>query len=447
MSLRPDTEAVLDRVTRDRQREHRVPGLIAGVARDGALVWQLGVGAAGIADLDTPPAADDQFPIASNTKTFTAVLVMQLRDEGRLELDDPIDKHLPTITHGGVTIRSMLSHVSGMQREPVGEVWETLVNPDREELLAGFNEAERVHRPHHLFHYSNLAFSVLGELVAQLDGREWEDSLRVRLLEPLGLTRTTLRPAEPVVRGYFVPPYSDVPVLEPTIDLKALAPCGGLYSTANDLARWSAFVADPPEDVFRPDTLEEMLQPQILTDTLRWGGAVGLGFMLQRSGTRVYAGHTGGFPGAISGLFTDRAARTGAVVLMNSSVSPDPALFATELADAVTEREPRVEPPWRPGTTVPPDLADLLGVWFSEGSAFIFSVREGTLEARAEKAPAHQPPAVFERVDTDLYRTVSGRERGELLRITRDVTGRVTKLNWATYLVTREPLAFGQQVP
>ncbi len=444
MRFRPETVAVLDSIARDRQRENRLPGLIAAIARDGELPWHLGVGAADVNDLDTPPGPDDQFPIASNTKTFTAVLVMQLRDEGRIDLDDPIDKHLPSITHGGVTIRSMLAHVSGMQREPVGDVWETLVNPDREELLAGFNEAERVHRPHHVFHYSNLAFSVLGELVAQLDGREWIDSLRVRLLEPLGLTRTTLVPAPPVVHGYFVPPYTDVPVEEPSIDLKALAPCGGLYSTAGDLARWSAFVADPPAEVLNPDTLEEMLQPQILMDTITWAGAIGLGFMVLRSGEHVYAGHTGGFPGAISGLFTDRKAKTGAVVLMNSSVSPDPAAFAMELADTVTDREPRIEPAWRPGTSVPDELAELVGVWFSEGSAFTFSVRQGRLEARADKAPRHQPPAVFERVDTDLFRTVSGRERGELLRIRRDDRGRVTKMNWATYLVTREPLAFGR---
>ena len=444
MSFRPETVADLDKIARDRQREHRLPGLIAAVARDGELVWHVGVGAADLADLDTPPGPDDQFPIASNTKTFTAVLVMQLRDEGRLNLDEPIDKHLPTITHGGVTIRSMLAHVSGMQREPVGDVWETLVNPDREELLVNFNEAERVHRPHHLFHYSNLAFSVLGELVAQLDGREWFESLRARLLDPLGLTRTTLVPTPPMVRGYFVPPYTDVPVEEPTIDLKALAPCGGLYSTADDLARWSAFVADPPADVLNPDTLEEMLQPQIMMDTIKWVGAFGLGFMVLRSGERIYAGHTGGFPGAISGVFTDRTAKTGALVLMNSSVAPDPAAFAMELADLVTEREPRVEPPWNPGTSVPAELAELVGVWFSEGSAFTFSVRQGTLEARAAKAPGHQPPAVFERGGSDLYRTVSGRERGELLRVNRDADGRVTTMNWATYLVTRDPRAFGQ---
>ena len=444
MNLRPETVAALDGIAIERQRKHRVPGLIAGVIRDGGLVWQLGVGAADIAELDTAPTADDQFLIASNTKTFTAVLVMQLRDEGKLSLDDPLSKHLPTVTHDGITIRSMLAHVSGMQREPVGDVWETLVSPDRDELVAGFNEAERVHRPHHVFHYSNLVFSMLGELVAQLDGRAWADSLQARILDPLGMRRTTVGMSGRSVSGYFVPPYSDVPVAEPMLDLKALAPCGGLASTAGDLARWSAFVADPPPDVLAPDTLEEMLQPQIMVDTQRWEMSFGLGFMLVRSGNRLYAGHTGGMPGHISGLFTDRVAKTGAVVLMNSSDAPDPAAFAVELADVAIDREPVREPAWRPGTSVPAQLVDVLGLWFSEGSPFVFSVREGTLEARAEKAPEHEPPAVFEKLSNDLYRTKSGRERGELLRITRDGEGRVTKMNWATYRVTRAPLSFGQ---
>ncbi|HEU5265273.1 MAG TPA: serine hydrolase domain-containing protein, partial [Jatrophihabitans sp.] len=319
MTLRPDTTATLERLTRERQRKHRVPGLFAGVVRDGALAWQLGVGAADLGDLDTPPAAGDQFLVASNTKTFTAVLVMQLRDEGKLSLDDTLDRHLPAVTHSGVTIRSMLAHVSGMQREPVGDVWDTLVVPDRDELVAGFNEAERVHKPHHVFHYSNLAFSMLGELVARLDGRSWADSLRARILDPLEMTRTTVGLSGAAVSGYFVPPYSDVPVPEPVLDLKALAPCGGLASTAEDMARWSAFVADPPAEVLAADTLEEMLQPQIMVDTQRWGMSFGLGFMLARSGDRLYAGHTGGMPGHITGLFTDRAGKTGAVVLMNSS--------------------------------------------------------------------------------------------------------------------------------
>lgn len=443
--LRPQVAADLQRIGRERQRKHRVPGLFAGVARHGTLVWGTGVGAADITDLETPPSADDQFLIASNTKTFTAVLVLQLRDEGKLSLDDPLDKHLPEVTHGGVTIRSMLAHVSGMQREPIGDVWDTLQCPDRDQLIAGFNEAERVHKPHHLFHYSNLAFAVLGELVARLDARPWAESLQARILDPLEMTRTTVGLRGPSVTGYFVPPYTDVPIREPVVDQKALAPCGALASTATDLAKWSAFVADPVAEVLSPDTLEEMVQPQILFEPVRWTGAVGLGFMLVRSDDRVFVGHTGGMPGHITGLFTDRDTGTGAMALMNSTSAPDPAAFAVELANYAIENDPELEPAWRPGPPVPEELAGVVGLWFSEGMPFVFTVKEGRLEARAQGLPDHLPSARFRQLEPDLYRTETGRERGELMRISRDAAGRPISMHWATYLVTREPLAFGQR--
>jgi hypothetical protein len=75
----------------------------------------------------------------------------------------------------------------------------------------------------------------------------------------------------------------------------------------------------------------------------------------------------------------------------------------------------------------------------------IFSVREGRLEAKAADAPEHKPASVFEKVGEDLDRTTAGRETGELLRITRDEHGDVVKMNWATYLFARKPLAFGEQ--
>jgi CubicO group peptidase (beta-lactamase class C family) len=446
--MRPLNQQVsteLERIARQRQRKYRIPGLFAGVARKGELVWGIGVGAADLSDLDVAPQADDQFLIASNTKTFTAVLVMQLRDEGKLALDDPLDRHLPQVTQRGVTIRSMLAHVSGMQREPIGDVWETLEAPDREQLLAGFNEAERVHKPHHLFHYSNLAFAVLGELVARLDGRSWGESLQARILTPLEMTRTTVGLQGRSATGYFVPPYTDVPIPEPVMDQKALAPCGALASTATDLGKWSAFVANPTPEVLAPDTLEEMLQPQIMAEPVRWATAVGLGFMLVRSGERIFVGHTGGMPGHISGLFTDRVSGTGALVLMNNTAAPDPAAFAVELATCAIDTDPEPEPAWRPGPPVPDDLAGVVGLWFSEGSPFIFSVREGRLEARAQDQPEHLPSARFRQLERDLYRTEAGRERGELLRITRDTDGRPVAMHWATYLVTRDPLAFGQR--
>ena len=443
--ISPRTRQALRRIVLERQGRHRVPGVFAGVVRGGGLLWGEGVGAADVTVPDEPPTADTQFLVASNSKTFTAVAVMALRDEGRLDLDDMLEKFIPESSHRGITVRQMLAHVSGMQREPVGDVWETLEQPTREELVTGFDDAERVLRPHHRWHYSNLMYALLGEVVARLDGRDWYDSVKARILDPLEMRRTTVGLSGPAAVGYFVPPYTDVPRVEPTLDSRAMAACAGLASTAADLATWSSFVADPVAEVLHPDTLEEMCQPQIMADLSRWTLAFGLGFMLLRSGDRVLVGHTGGMPGHITGLFTHRESATGGLALMNSTTAPDPAAFAAELACHVIEHDPVEPEPWTPGAAVPDDLADLVGLWFSEGTPFEFTVRQGRLEARAVGAPAHKPPAVFERVDEDRYRTVSGREAGELLRVTRDDQGQVVKMNWATYLVSRAPLAFGEQ--
>lgn len=446
-TLREATRAGLRRLVADRQADGRVPGVVGGVARSGTLAWTDGVGRADVDRPDEPPTADHQFLIASISKTFTAVVVMALRDEGRLDLDDTLETFVPECGHLGLTVRQMLAHVSGMQREPVGDVWETLEQPDREQLVAGFAEAERPLRPHHRWHYSNLVYAMLGEVVTRLDDRPWFDSVKARVLDPLGMTRTTLGldPAGPCATGYYVPPFSDVPVREPVLDLRAMASCGGLASTATDLAAWSAFLADPAPDVLHADTVEEMLQPQVMADVDRWTLAFGLGFMLVRSGERVLVGHTGGMPGHITGLFTHRASGTGGIALMNSTSSPDPAALAVALAEHVLDHDPLPRDAWQPGSAVPEALAGVIGRWYSEGAPFELMVRQGRLEARQVGAPAHKAASVFRQVGDDLFRTESGREAGELLRVTRDGHGRVTKLNWATYLFTREPLAFGER--
>ena len=325
MDALPDpTRTFLHRTALTQQRDGRVPGLAAGVARGGELLWFGGIGTTAVGS-DDHPGPDDQFLVASNTKTFTAVMVLQLRDEGRLSLDDRLGDHLPDVPHD-VTVRQALAHVSGMQREPLGDVWDTLVQPDATALVRGFAEAERVGRPHTRWHYSNLAYAVLGQVIEHLDGRPWWEALRSRLLEPLEMSRTTVGFVdEGHVTGYFVPPFHDVPREEPVIDLRAMNPVGGLASTARDLARWSAFVAAPDPAVLSPDTLEEMCQPQVLTDVDRWTTGMGLGFFLHRSASgRTWVGHDGGMPGHSTALLTHRESGTGGIVLMSSTSSPDP---------------------------------------------------------------------------------------------------------------------------
>ncbi|MGC4111853.1 MAG: serine hydrolase domain-containing protein [Nocardioides sp.] len=441
--LQESTARALHRIALDKQREGRVPGLYAGVARGGSLIWGEGVGRANLS-AERAPDADDQFLIASNTKTFIAVMVMQLRDEGRLSLDDLLGDHVAEVSHP-ITIRQCLSHVSGMAREPLGDVWETLENPTPKELRRDFDDVERVLRPHHHWHYSNVVYAMLGQLIEELDQRPWTESLTTRLLEPLGMTRTSNGFDDgPHVQGYYVPAYDDVPREEPVMDLRGLAPCGGLASTANDLARWSAFVADPG-DLLSGDTLEEMCQPQILLTTDSWNAAMGLGFFLIRTGDRTYVGHTGGMPGHITGVFTHRESGTGGIALMNNSAPVPPDALAIQLADHVVEHDPVDPEPWAPGTSVPDEFRGLLGRWFSEGQPFVFWVEQGELKARIDKpAAAKLTPSRFVKVEDDVYRDVAGRERGEILRITRNADGSVAKLNWATYLFTREPIAFGE---
>jgi CubicO group peptidase (beta-lactamase class C family) len=442
--LRESTVALLRRAVLDHQRTARVPGLHASVVRRGELLWEAGIGTAEVGT-ERPPTREDQFLVASNTKTFVATMVLQLRDEGRLDLEDRLSDHLPGLAHP-VTVRDALSHVSGMQREPVGDVWATLEHPDDDGLLREAGEAERILRAGDSWHYSNLVYALLGQVVARLDGRPWHESLSARLLRPLGMSRTSVGfDGGPHAHGYYVPPWHDVPRPEPVVDLRGTGPAGALASTAEDLARWTAFVADPPAELLEPATMEEMTRPRAVIDTEGWQLGMGLGFFLLRSpGGRLLAGHTGGMPGHVSGVFTHRESGTAGIVLMNSSTAGDPAALAARLVDTVLDRDPEEAEPWRPGTELPDDLVPLLGRWYSEGRPWDLVVRDGALWARSPDWPADRPAWGFERAGEDRFRTTSGMERGELLRVLRRDDGSVESLRWATYRMTREPLGFGE---
>jgi CubicO group peptidase (beta-lactamase class C family) len=443
------TERDCSRQLRELQRAARAPSIAAAIVQDGAVTWS---DSAGFADVEAgvEPTLDTQYAIGSITKTFTAMLVLQLRDLGKLDLDDPLDRHLPGVAHGEVSLRRMLSHLSGLRREPAagpgGEIWETLEDPDRDELVAGVERAGRVLDPGRHWHYSNLAFALLGEVAARSLGVPWEQAVRERLLEPLGMSRTTTEPVEPVAQGYLVEPYSDVARLEPRLQLRGMAPAGQLWSTAADVARWAAFLADPDPEVLDPATLAEMRHPQVIADLDGWTLAWGLGLMLYRKGERILHGHAGGMPGFVSSVmaFERDGRHAGVTVLANSTAGVDVEGLAAELLTTVLDAE-EDEEPWRPAEPPPEEVAGLLGRWWSEGSEYVFSWSQGRLEARPAIAGTlrARPPAVFEPTGADRWTTVSGREQGEELHVVRSGDGTVRRLYWATYPFTRAPEVFG----
>jgi CubicO group peptidase (beta-lactamase class C family) len=432
----------LSRKLREAQAE-RLPSVSAAVVHDGEVIWADAVGLANAED-GLAATAEHQYRIGSITKTFTAAAIMQLRDEGRLDLDDRLEQHLQVVRHGTPTIRRMLAHLSGLQREPFGDIWESLESPAIEQVMADLERTEQVLAPHERHHYSNLAYALLGEVVARLSGLSWREYVDQRLFAPLGLVRTTYAPSDPVAQGYLVAPYTETVRREAHNVSDGFAPAGQLWSTPSDLCAWLTVLAQGRDGVLASKTAESMWFPQGMWDPDDWALAHGLGLMLYRRDVGIFGGHNGGMPGHAAGAYIQRKRGIGAAVLVNSGAGANPDLLALQLAELALDALPDEPKEWRPQDPPPAELESALGRWWSEGSEFVFSWNDGKLEARLAGAPTKLPPAVFEPDGDDVFRTVSGREQGELLRLVRADDGTVTRMYWATYPLTRQQELFGE---
>jgi CubicO group peptidase (beta-lactamase class C family) len=435
--------ADLSRLVREAQTEQRIPSLSAAAIGNGEVVWQEALGFASV-EPERETTTDTQYRVGSITKTFTAAAIMQLRDAGELDLDDTLDQYVPDAHHRKPTLRRMLAHMSGLQREMPGYVWETLEFPDREGLVSGLADAEQVLSPGARWHYSNLAFALLGEVVARRSGLEYEDYIQERLLEPLGLERTTFEQSEPTANAYLVEPYADRVRPEQNLIKGAFAAAGSLWSTTGDLARWAVFLVDGADGVLARETTEEMRRFQSMADLESWKLGWGLGLMLMREDDRIFIGHGGAMPGFLAGVAISPKERSGAVVLVNSGAGVKIEELLRKLAVKTAEAYPPELEPWRPRPDVPAAVEPLLGRWWSEGAEVVVSYRNGKLEAKAADAPASLPPSVFEPDGDDRFRGVSGPEEGEPLEVVRGEDGSVVKLYWATYPLKRTPGVFGE---
>jgi len=431
----------LERLVATAQAEERSPSVVAAVVRDGRTIWQTALGVADVASGE-PASVQHAYRIGSITKTFTAACVLQLRDEGLLDLREPLSGHVAEAAPGP-TVADALAHLAGVQREPPGEIWEALQLPTRGELLAGLAEAEHVLTPGESWHYSNLAYGLLGEIVVRLGGTTYEEALRARLLEPLGLEQTGFEPLGPRATGYYVDPYSDAVTAEPSLVApEPLAAMGWLWSTVGDLCRWADFLATGKQGVLRRETLDEMARVRAIADHATWSVGWGLGLELWRRGDRVLVGHEGAMPGFLSALCVDRSERTGAAVLCNTGTGAHPEALALDLVEAVRSELPRDPDLWRPDDGAPEHLVAMLGRWWSEGSEVVLSWKQGRLHLAVPQGPPGRTTAWLVPEADDRWRIVEGYELGEVLRVVRDDEGTPLRLYLATYPLTRAPAAF-----
>jgi D-alanyl-D-alanine carboxypeptidase len=412
----------------ERQVAGHLPSLVAGVIRDGELAWTGSYG-----DVAADPG-DIQYRIGSITKTFTAVLVLQLVRDGRVDVDDPASGVLGEVGYADRSLRAMLSHASGMQSEPNGSWWERTAGVTWEQLVAANDGSDAVFPGGQQFHYSNLGYALLGEVVARVLDRPWMDAVRDRILEPLGLQRTSYLPEGRAVQGWSVDPYAGTLTAEPATDTGAMAPAGQLWSTVDDLARYTAFLGTGHPDVLDLSWLELASHPQVGDRHAGLESGHGVGFQLMRGGSGLLVGHTGSMPGFLAACLVDRPRRTGSVFLCNATSGAFPGLLARDLLEELERHEPTLPPPWRPTTEVPAALADALGVWHWGNTSYVAALDGGELVFTRGSVVAHR----FELREDRLVGT-SGYHAGETLHVVRRDDGSVSHLECATFVYTRTP--------
>jgi D-alanyl-D-alanine carboxypeptidase len=397
-------------------REQRLCGAAAGVVHGGDLVWS---GGAGFADADGGRAAgpDVLYRIASITKTFTGTAVMQLRDAGLLDLDDPVVKWIPELADsaspagmGAVTIRRLLSHESGLVSEPPGT--DFLADEPTYEGIAARN-LERVGEifaavpPNTQTKYSNLGYQMLGEIVQRASGTPYRQYIADRILTPLSMSSTGFEPLAPELAarratGYAPATLSDELSVAPAMPL--LWAEGGLWSTVEDLGRWLSFqlaghadaVADTAEagegfDVLASATRREMHKPRYLSDE-DWSTAWGITWYSVRKDDVTWVQHSGGLPGFTSDACFDRGSRVGAIVLVNGSA--DAPALAMSLAAAGRDLAEAAAPELRRPVPTPPDVTALLGFYAPPDMSFLVRVewRDGKLTLVDTSKPEEKLP-------------------------------------------------------
>src|SRR4051794_19395912 len=289
----------------------RLPSVVGGVVRDGSLVWTGSVSA--LQGFETGP--DVQYRIGSITKTLVAIPVLQLRDEGALDLNDRLEAHLPGIRYGERTLRDLLAHASGMHSEPTGSWWERSPGVSFDELARRLGDAEPAFASGVTFHYTNVAYALLGEVVARHRRTSWWQQVEERILRPLGMDRTSYLPEAPAATGWSVHHFSGTLTEEPAHDAGAMAPAGQGGGTGQGLTKDAALLAAGNDAGLPRATLEEMSTPQSAARAASLASAHGLGFQLARGGSGLLFGHTGSMPGFLAGLFVDPVRRTGAAIL------------------------------------------------------------------------------------------------------------------------------------
>lgn len=422
---------ILDKWTAHNLREKQLPGMALGLVYRDELLWGKGYG---YADLESgaPITLDTRFRIASISKTFTATGILQLRDAGKLKLDDPVSLYLDWFDlryrqAPQITIRNLLTHTAGLPRDSVKAMWTDCEAPGWDDFIAQTRSRQPTRAPYEHYAYSNLGYALLGGIIAVVSGQTWASYLQRQVLDPLEMTETYPAPEADDARlatGYTRAKPDGQRAAFPFWKMNAFEASANFAAPVKDLVKYAAFHLGLTGDaVLSPYTLRDMHRVHWLDES--WAGGYGLGMGLHRVQDWVISGHGGGYPGYLTAFTICREHQAGVIALCNA-LGSNPhqvaeqayKLVLPELQKATAEAPPAAKPAW----------SKFVGDYASEWAVQKVVIRAGQLQLLTLDN-LNEKPTILEATDDEtVFVLRQAGQSNETLRFELDTQGQVARM-------------------
>ena len=440
-------------------KKHKIPGVALGIVYRGKthLICE------GITSVNNPQAITPEtlFQIGSTTKTMTGTVIMQLVEQGKLELDSPVRKYLPGLKLADnnvakrITVRQLLNHTGGFS----GDVFDDTGNGDDalEKYVALLSKTPQVSPLGQIWHYNNAALCIAGRVIEVVTGKTYEQSVREQLLEPLGMTQSFFYLNEVMTERFAVGHNNDeknkVRVAKPWGLPRSIASAGGMNSSLNDQLKYIKFHLGNGQPLLSSETLREMHTPTVPA----WLGAdfAVTWFVpeLQNANaeTERIIQHGGSTNGQQSTFWFSPTHRFGCTILTNHAAGSS---LGKQLNAWILEHMLGLNTPVTQEIQVTQKELKALTGTFSTGDRFMsfkLNVMRGALQvkyivdtAKVTTTPGPQlPPVPVRKVrdarsENDLLEATDGPFKGEMIELLRDASGQVPYLRFGGRLFVRD---------
>lgn len=434
-----------------------VPGAAFAIVSDQDKIWSHRYGVEDL-QMQSPVTDDTAFSICSVSKLFTGIAVMNIEESGRLDLDAPLAAYLGADAGDGpdVTVRNILSHVSGLPREGDTDFWYGNTFPDAATLRADIAGREDWYDAYDHWQYSNLGMAALGQVILSASGQTYHDYVQTNILDPLGMDKTTTdmpfaKVGQGFARGYYVRDAKGSRNPVQPHSFKAFAPAAGVASSINDLSKFMSWhfrlrAADAPE-ILEPKTLKTMQR-------VHWTGedfdepAWGLAYATRRLDGKTLWGHGGYCPGTVTEFAMRNPDKLGVIAMLTandvSARGMAQAIYAMTAGDvkAVSGEADDVTDDKKTNAESEPSFEAYEGLYAIadyDSHEYFGLTADGLFSIPIYHDSPQDRVKTFEHIEGDLFRrTRDDGSKGEPLRFLRDDAGAINRVISGGYRLDRQ---------